>query len=1032
MSEQILKALMQLFAIIARPESSREDRRIVVESFLKRQLNSELVEEYLKVFDQYYLMHQEKQKEEGTRRRVISASSVKVLKICTEINEELAQNQKIIVLIRLLEFVKSDNSEISSQEMEFITTVAETFNIPNDEFTRIKEFVLFPFDAIQDSSHVLIIDEKNEEAYKGLKTKHIKEDAMQGQIRVLSVPSTNMYFIRYIGVNEIYMNGQMIEQDKVYPFNYGSSIRNQQINPIYYSDVVSRFTEDIIKSKILFEVKDVEFKFKSGKKGLHHVSFSEVSGRLIGIMGASGAGKSTLLNVLNGSTPPTSGEVLINGISINSGDKRIEGVIGHVSQDDLLIEELSVFQNLYYNAKLCFGDYNQEQLTEIVHKVLKNLGLFEIKDIQVGSPLNKKISGGQRKRLNIALELIREPAVLFLDEPTSGLSSRDSENIMDLLKELSLKGKLVFVVIHQPSSDIFKMIDKLLILDTGGYLIYNGNPVDSIIYFKSRVHHANWNESECHACGNVNSEQVFNIVEASVLDEYGKLTDIRKISPTEWAGYFEEGLKTEEEKHTVTAEDLPPISFNTPNIIKQFWVFVTRDILKKLSDTQYLAINFLEAPVLAFLLAYIIKYFSVDVSNQYGYTLLENSNLPVYIFMSVIVAIFMGLTVSAEEIIKDRKILKRESFLNLSWSSYLFSKVFVQFVLSAIQAVTFVLIGNTIMEIKGMYLEYWMVLFSSWAFSNIMGLLISDSFKTVVTIYILIPFLVIPQIILSGIIVKYENLNPKISSPKSIPFYGEIITARWAYEALSTYQFMDNLYEQRYYALDKLGSNASFKSDFLINELQNKLRFVEKNYNDPGSRNQIAYQLDLIQNEIIKEHKYRLMLKNDLSSTPDNLFEMNDKLNIDDISPEVITSGLKYLQEIRDFYARLYKQIYNRKNEIRSSEDKELIAALKRNHHNETLEEFVTNKNEFKRIVEYNGELIQKTDPIYLDPMNKFIKAHFYAPRKQIFGKFLPTIWVNLIVTWCMSVLLFIALYFRLLKRFLDYFENLEFGKKDK
>ena len=356
MSEQILKALMQLFAIIARPESNREDRRIVVESFLKRQLNSELVEEYLKVFDQYYLKHQEKQKEVGTRRRVISASSVKVLKICTEINEELAQNQKIIVLIRLLEFIKSDNSVISEQEMEFIKTVAETFNIPPDEFTRIQEFVLFPFDVIQDSEYVIIIDDKKGDEFVQLKTKHIIEEAMLGQIRVLSVPSSNMYFIRYIGVNEIYMNGQLIEQDKVYPFNYGSSIRNQQINPIYYSDVVSRFTEDRIKSKILFEVKNVEYKFKSGKKGLNNVCFSEVSGRLIGIMGASGAGKSTLLNVLNGSTPPTSGEVLINGINIHSGDKRIEGIIGHVSQDDLLIEELTVFQRLFNHFKYLYNE----------------------------------------------------------------------------------------------------------------------------------------------------------------------------------------------------------------------------------------------------------------------------------------------------------------------------------------------------------------------------------------------------------------------------------------------------------------------------------------------------------------------------------------------------------------------------------------------------------------------------------------------------------------------------------------------------
>jgi hypothetical protein len=143
--------------------------------------------------------------------------------------------------------------------------------------------------------------------------------------------------------------------------------------------------------------------------------------------------------------------------------------------------------------------------------------------------------------------------------------------------------------------------------------------------------------------------------------------------------------------------------------------------------------------------------------------------------MSVIVAIFMGLTLSAEEIIKDRKILQREAFLNLSWFGYLSSKTTVMFVIAAVQSFTFVLTGNSVIEIKGMFLKYWILLFSSWAAANVMGLLISDSFKTVVTIYILIPFLVIPQIILSGVIVKYEKLNPNISSPSKIPVYGEMM-----------------------------------------------------------------------------------------------------------------------------------------------------------------------------------------------------------------------------------------------------------------
>ncbi|MFN7294929.1 MAG: hypothetical protein ACK5T9_01585, partial [Bacteroidota bacterium] len=128
--------------------------------------------------------------------------------------------------------------------------------------------------------------------------------------------------------------------------------------------------------------------------------------------------------------------------------------------------------------------------------------------------------------------------MLFVDEPTSGLSSRDSEIIIDLLKTLALKGKVVFVVIHQPSSDIFKVFDKLLILDKGGYPIYLGNPVEAVTHFKNAVNYINPNESECIMCGNVNPEQIFNIIETRVLDENGMPTNERKIAPKEWNELF--------------------------------------------------------------------------------------------------------------------------------------------------------------------------------------------------------------------------------------------------------------------------------------------------------------------------------------------------------------------------------------------------------------------------------------------------------------------------------------------------------------
>ena len=1025
MSEEILKALMQLFAIVSRPGSEASELRSMVESFLNRQLNRELVAVYLQIFDDYFEQVVEEDAKVTKKRRLVSRRSVRVLKICTAINEGLAQPQKIVVLFQLLEFVKSDKLLASSQEMEFISTVSDTFNIPDTDFERIREFVLSD-GVLDDKAEYLVVDGKKENG-AGKHIKHIYRENLLGQIRLIHIKSTNLYFVKFVGQTELYMNGQLLEPFKTYPLNVGSSLRNQQIAPVYYSDIVSPFVGDLVKSRIIFEARNILYRFKSGDVGLHDISFSEQSGRLVGIMGASGAGKSTLLHVLNGTSLPTEGEVLINGINIHSGDPSIDGIIGFVSQDDLLIEELSVYQNLYYNAKLCFENYTEDQLVETVHRVLVNLGLFEIKDFQVGSPLNKKISGGQRKRLNIALELIREPAVLFLDEPTSGLSSRDSENILDLLKELTFKGKLVFVVIHQPSSDIFKMFDRLLILDTGGYLIYNGDPVDSIMYFKSKVQAADWNASECATCGNVNPEQVFNIVETSVLDEFGNLTHTRKISPKEWSKHFREQFK-EVQTEQATKKDLPEITFRIPGKLKQFNVFFKRDVLKKLSDTQYLVINFLEAPLLAFLLAFIVRYFDSNLSGGFRYRLLENDNLPVYIFMSVIVAIFMGLTVSAEEIIKDRKILKREAFLNLSWSSYLLSKVVVQFLLSAIQAFTFVIIGNSVMGIQGMYFEYWLVLFSSWAMANMMGLLISDSFKTVVTIYILIPFLVIPQIILSGIIVKFENLNPQISSPKRIPFYGEIIAARWAYEGLATYQFMNNEYQKTFYQWDKLKSTAGLKSNFHLKELLNKLSYIERNLEKPEAAEKIANNLKSLQIEVQDELAERLIMHEYYKDTPTFTMKYLDQLSPESISGEVLAYTREYLVALTDFYRKLYKAANTRLDEITRSFDLDDLQRLRQKHANRTLEEFVTNNKTFEYFIEDKGDMIQLRDPIYRDPTHRFIKAHFYAPRKMIAGSYFPTLWVNVMVLWIMTLFLYVLLYFRVLKKFLDYTERINPG----
>lgn len=1015
MSDRILKALMQLFAIIA---SAREGSfgKDIVALFLRQQLNHELVEEYLEIFDQYLAEHQGKLSGGDTKKKKrTSVNSVKVLRICMQINSELTQKQKFIVLIRLIEYINAGGKN-TPEELDFVSTVSDTFNIDPQDFVHCLSFITTSDEDIPDFSDFLLIEGKHREKLE--KTLYSHLDGLNGQLRVLRVESVNMYFLRFLGDDELSINGQILAKNRTYVFNPGSSIRGYRIKPVYYSDVVRSYLKDQVETPVEFVVDKLTYQFAGGKIGLHELSLREDSGKMVGIMGASGSGKSTLLTLLNGTFTPTSGSVTINGIDVHKEAWKLEGVVGHISQDDLLMEDLTVYQNLYFNAKLCFEDYSDFQIHKAVISTLKSLGLYEIREMKVGSPLNKKISGGQRKRLNIALELIREPTVLFVDEPTSGLSSRDSENIMDLLKELSLKGKLVFVVIHQPSSEIFKMFDNLLIMDTGGYPVYYGDPIDAVTYFKDSIEHVDSDEVECANCGNVNPEQIFNIIELKVLDEYGQVTSNRKIAPKQWYKLYKEENASKEYKKNIIQDSINS-AYKVPAKIKQLGVFIKRDVLSKLSNRQYLAINLLEAPLLAFILAYLVKFFT---SEETGYVFMENENIPAYIFMCVVVALFIGLTVSAEEIIKDQKILKREAFLNLSRSSYLVSKIMIMFTLSAIQTLTFVLLGNWILEIQSLNTSYCLVLFSTFCFANMLGLNISSSFNSAVTIYILIPFLIIPQLLLSGVIVKFDQLNPNFSSHSTVPMAGEIMASKWAYEALAVKSFKNNLYEKHFYEYDKEMSIADYKKNFWIPEMTKKVDQLSRLWGKEGEDVEaLKKDISLLNKEIAYELKFSE------SVVP---FDGLDRVNEKDFNQELANQISKYLQTLTRYYVNMWNKANNDKDKVVSQmnateELREDFIKTKLENYNESLSDLLRNKNDLKKITEMGGRFIQRTDPVFLDPQSDFLRSQFFAPRKKLFGVYIDTFWANILVLWLMSISLMITLYFDVLKRLISFAEEL-------
>jgi ABC-type multidrug transport system ATPase subunit len=709
---------------------------------------------------------------------------------------------------------------------------------------------------------------------------------------------------------------------------------------------------------------------------MHNLSFNLHNGELLAIMGGSGTGKTTLLSLLNGSMKPQEGTITINGHDISEPEAK--ALIGYVPQDDLLIEELTVYQNLWFTAKLCFEGMAEEELDRRVMKTLKDLGLDAVKDLKAGSAINKYISGGQRKRLNIALELIREPAVLFLDEPTSGLSSADTEKVINLLKEQTLKGKLIIVNIHQPSSDVYKLFDRLWLLDRGGYPVFDGNPIDAITYFKEAAHYADAETSACPMCGNVNPEIVLNIIDEKTLNSNGEISDERKMTPQEWHELY---LKNRPELPAPAVSNVPSSDQKKPGVLKQFAIFLHRNFKTKITNVQYLCITLLQAPLLAVVCAFLTRYAPPE-----GYSVMDNKNLVSYFFMAVIVATFTGMSGSAEEIIKDRALLKREQFLHLSYGSYIWSKIVYMAFVSLIQTLLFIVVGNAIMELHGLFTTWWLILFMTALLANLTGLLLSQCLNSVVAIYISIPMLLIPQILLCGLVVSFSDLTPK-STTGNVPIVGDLIPSRWSYEALAVTSFTDNEYERNFFELDKKKYETQYYNMGLLYELQSQL-------------------------ETMKDEQ-----KRGKESTVDHMAVIRTNLPLItaycDMKPY---SGDESYQSLYDYMREAENILSKRSNEISLKADaltssyirqngKEALLDLKRQNYNIKLEDCVIGADQRRMLDIIDNYAVPRTGLIFLTPQSTIGRAPFYSSEKIVGQWHIKTLWFNMAMLLLMCII---------------------------
>jgi ABC-type multidrug transport system ATPase subunit len=530
-------------------------------------------------------------------------------------------------------------------------------------------------------------------------------------------------------------------------------------------------------------VQEVSHTFKGGKTALSNIFFRVPKGSMMAIMGPSGSGKTTLLQVLLGDIKATHSRISIDGMDFESNFSFFQKYIGYVPQDDLLFPNLSVFENLHYRIKLALPNLkNKSEIRTRIENLLHSVGLFEQRHMIVGDVMNKKLSGGQRRRLNIALELVLNPVIIILDEPTSGLSSKDSENIAEFLSELKEQNKIILCTIHQPNATVFKAFDRILLLDKGGCQVYFGDSTEVFDYFDEELQQSGKRREFLQTKRSLQMPDYFyDLIETP---DWGYN---RRFPPDYWEQKFRDHsfrkaleMGQEPEKHSEPQykgkTSRYRFSFNPRNLI----LLTSRNFLNKLRSKINLIMTLLVAPLLAALTAFVLR----GVPDGKPYSFLSNQNALLFGFISIIIFIFIGLANSIDDLLGEKRSIQRELKLNISANCQLLSKHAVLFVMTVVQVVLYYFISALVLGMRGYFLPQSIFLLLSGIVGYSMGLLFSSIIRDRSAIVNILPLVIIPQIMFSGAVIRFAEMNTslRINRKSEIPEFCHTVPSRWLFE----------------------------------------------------------------------------------------------------------------------------------------------------------------------------------------------------------------------------------------------------------
>lgn len=545
---------------------------------------------------------------------------------------------------------------------------------------------------------------------------------------------------------------------------------------------------------------------------IDHASFKALPGDLIALMGPSGAGKTTLLLMLNGYMPPTAGQVRINGEDLYGIYDALRGSIGYVPQDDIVHPELTVYEAVRYSAKFRLPpDYSEDEIDRRVQTTLAQLGLESVAHLQIGRPEKKILSGGQRKRVNIAMELVTDPVIMFLDEPTSGLAADDTSSLVQLLQDLAREtGKTIICTIHQPAKDEYEKFNLALILGVGGIPIFYGPTRDGYKFFGSFMERQGKpndvdNPRDMFDMLNQREKPIFAAMRAQ--NPYAPRSEARMAAAREWNAefftpqnpIFQKMYSGPRSVGTGSQQQGVPRSRGRTN--GQFFLLLGRYFKVKVRDVGGISIMLLQAPIIGILLALVfgwqkeaIPYWCLgalqDLAARSGGLgegtgdLLKNmqktSDHSGAVFFLVVAAVWFGTSNAAREIVSERAIYLRERMVNLKLLNYIFSKFLLLTLFCVIQCT--VLLGIVFFALgfhggpQAFVIELVNLIVVSMN-SVAIGLLLSTIVSSSEAAMALTPIALIPQVVLGGLMVPMTT-NELLEWPMYV------IPARWGFQGV--------------------------------------------------------------------------------------------------------------------------------------------------------------------------------------------------------------------------------------------------------